>query len=359
MLAAQLTAARLEVDAAQSEGSRAVEKQKRLGEEVIAQLVSELELVKGAQKEENTSQISHAQAKMALARRRSMKAVHSTSCDWSSEGGSQGIEEFTDETGVIKQLSRERNVMESLFIQENEGPDAQNEGESPVSLGEVVTTLDCTNSATPEVRKRGSLSPSMGSRDVVIMDEIKEHPEDEGLDSGAGDGPVSQEKELVRVEDNHLSISGKEDKKEFDSPFDTKITDTPEDDKEQKEATLDASEELLDVNNACILADVAESTETHEPNAVDSSTIPGDVLETDERRLKRAWFEGGGGMKRADITVNAVAVAEPQKKHFVQKVFQLTSLPRSASVNKRKSYFSWLQCCFGGSGIQVVEPLTP
>lgn len=359
LLAAQLTASRLEVDAAQSAGSRAVEKQKRMGEEVIAQLVSELELVKGAQKEENTSQISHAQAKMALARRRSMKAVHSTSCDWSSECGSQGLEDFTDETAVVKQLSRERNVMESLFIQEDkEGVEIPNAVEASIPITEFTPFADSTSTAFSEVRKRGSLSPSVGSREVGIMDEIKEHPEDEGLESGAGQVAL-QEANLVDITDHPLSVSSKEDHEEHGISCDLQQTHALEGKEEPQGTIPGASEELLDVDNAYILADESDNSETDATNEVDTGTVPDGVPENDERRLKKAWFEGTGGMKRADVALSAVAVAVSNSREIEREVIRVTPVPNTTSVNKRKSYFKWLTCCFGGSRIQVVEPLTP
>lgn len=154
LLAAQLTAARLEIDALRDEGCRAVEREKRQGDEIIAQLNAELEIVKNAQREEshNAVKINHIQAKMSMARRKSMKVVHSTSRDWTSDSASNPETSMSEEQSISKQLTYERNVLETYFSGEadNEAEDSQAYStEEPDSPAPSMPVTALTASPTP------------------------------------------------------------------------------------------------------------------------------------------------------------------------------------------------------------------
>ncbi|GMH33390.1 hypothetical protein BSKO_01224 [Bryopsis sp. KO-2023] len=183
LLAAQLTGARLEIDALRDEGCRAVQREKRQGDEIIAQLNAELEIVKNAQREENQnpSKIHHVQARMSLARRKSMKVVHSTSRDWTSENSPAPQSVYSDEDSILKQLTLERNVMETYFSGEadNEADDSLASTEDPDSPGLPISVGALDPALRKEEEALGSARSWQvgGSKDFDVMGGIAETSE--------------------------------------------------------------------------------------------------------------------------------------------------------------------------------------
>lgn len=318
------------------EGHRAVEDQKRQGEQVIAELVAELELVKGARKEDNPSQMTHAQkSKMALARRRSMKAVHSSSCDFSSEGASPAqLGEMPDEEIVLKQLSLERNLMETAFG--DKFPEKKDEGGAEdLSPSESSPTAEQLPSEDiQKFKKTGSLVGSAVHRDTLSLGGIQELPEEEGRETVMVQSDSSDEVNVQVSADSltissHMAVDG-----DPVTPRSQCSTDgggkAQKDDITNEEAINIESD---DEGGFC----TQDSSDVKQTGEVVTSTGP----------TMEPMVHGTVGMTRSDTCMSYGV------RDYKDRAIQLDSVPVprafSGSMRRRRGTFlNWFTCCFGG-----------